>query len=209
MIYSQIRTELKTFLGETGQNGPYSITDKPGAYTASGDYLIYTLTYHTGTDMIEVMERLKELKVDSVIDVGCCSGCSGLLLLEERYYDKMTFHDFEGLGLSFLRWLVDKHQIKNVMITPYDEGQPEKHDLAIAFDVIEHTGNHLGFLKWISSLGKQVAISYPMMKFVPPYVNVMDEWIDDEIIRMAVEKRYKVIWDYKRTGRRFLSWETE
>ncbi|KKL85249.1 hypothetical protein LCGC14_1956620, partial [marine sediment metagenome] len=63
-----------------------------------------------------------------------------------------------------------------------------RYDIAVALDVMEHTGNHLGFVRWISELAQRVVVCYPRMEFSPPYVTVVDElsWSNQSSLINAV-----------------------
>lgn len=206
MYYRELITnDLKYYLREVvgAVTPPMSIDDKRSTYTESGDYLLYTTQYHTDAGMAELMNYIYKIPARSVIDAGCCSGFTGLLMALKSYYD-VIFHDFEGLGLKFIRWFIEKHSL-NAEVVPYGE-KIDCADLAIALDVIEHTGNHLSFIRWMNGLGRSKVICYPLMAFAPPYVDVMDEWVDDEAIRQIVGSRYETIFDWSQNGRRFLGW---
>jgi len=128
--------------------------------------------------------------------VGCALGHTGLQFIQEHH---VTFYDFAGIGLLFLQWLKDDQQYQNMTVFPYggiqDEIEKTKHekfDIVLAFDVLEHTGNHLGFLKWIEYLGNKVYLCFPFVnKFYPPYVPRIDEWVDTDAICDIVHSRYK------------------
>lgn len=70
---------------------------------------------------------------------------------------------------------------------------PAHRDWAIALDVIEHTGNQLGFLRWMKDLGSTVVFSIPDTPFLPPYVPVVDAWVDTAALVWTIEKRYHLI----------------
>lgn len=196
--------ELKEFLSDK-EPVPISLSDKHQTYTASPEYLLYTTSFHHDHWIKELIDSLRPPAGTNFIDVGCCSGFTGLTLALRGY--GVTFHDFEGLGLQFVRWFSDKHSL-NTRIIPYGQDLPESYDIAIALDVLEHTGNHLGFLYWISGLAKKVVITYPLLSFVPPYDNRLDEWVDDQAIRSIVESRYHLVDDYSQASRRYLIWKT-
>lgn len=200
-----ISAELRTFLSDV-ESQPVSTSDKRGTYTNSGDYLIYTTSFHHDHAVSELVTGLKPPAGTTIIDVGCCSGFTGLTFALQGY--KVAFHDFEGLGLQFVRWFGDKHAL-DIEVIPYGGEIEKRYDIAIALDVMEHTGNHLGFIRWISDLAHRVIICYPLMAFGPPYSDDLDEWVDDQVIRNVVEARYKLQDDYLSTSadRRFLIWK--
>ena len=82
--------------------------------------------------------------------------------------------------------------------------QPEHRDWAIALDVIEHTGNHLGFLRWMKELGSTVVFSVPNPPFLPPYMPVVDEWVDTQAIIWTIERRHQLLDTLQDNGRTYL-----
>ncbi len=199
--------ELDVFCLEGGGvGGPVSAEEKVGTYTESTQYLKNTTHYHFDVDMKPFTEEaLSGPNVGEIIDVGCCSGLMGLVMALREYW--VTFHDFEGVGLAFVRWMIERHGLEGEVI-PYGQEVTRRYDTVIATDVLEHTGNHLGFIRWVSGLGKRVIVTYPQIAFSPPHVEVIDEWVDDEVIVRVVEERYEVVTNYLRNGRRFLIWRT-
>lgn len=201
---SFIVDQLKIFLSDK-ESRPDFLSDKRLTYTDSPEYLLYTTSFHHDASIRALIEPLSPPVGTTIIDVGCCSGFTGLSLAMNGY--RVAFHDFEGLGLSFIRWFSDRQEL-NTQVIPYGSEMTERYDLAIALDVMEHTGNHLGFIRWISSLAHKVIVCYPLMPFAPPYSDQIDEWVDDQVIRSVVESRYKLFDDYLSTSgdRRFLIW---
>jgi len=110
------------------------------------------------------------------------------------------------LAEEYYRKAKEKENDLDTQVVPYDE-DPGVHDVAISLDVIEHTGNHLGYLRWISRLAKRVMICFPLMGFAPPFEVVIDEWVDAEAVRWVLEKRYKVVSDYCIDSRQFFVWD--
>jgi hypothetical protein len=201
---SVIIDDLKRFLSDREPFTDY-LLDKRRTYTASPDYLIYVTSFHGNRNVAAFEQSICAPLGTRFIDVGCCSGVTGLNLALRGYH--VTFHDYEGLGLEFIRWFSKEHRLDTKVI-PYGE-ETVNYDVAIALDVLEHTGNHLAFIKWISSLADKVMICYPLsVPFAPPYENVLDEWVDDKAIRQIVSERYKVVSDENPDGRRFLVWRT-
>jgi hypothetical protein len=93
----------------------------------------------------------------------------------------------------------------DVSVYPYDEKRRRHtHSWAVALDVIEHTGNHLGFLSWMKTLGDTVAFTVPHVSYRPPYVEVLDEWVDIEALLWVIERRYDLVRHYVAEGRTFV-----
>ena len=83
------------------------------------------------------------------------------------------------------------------------------YNIVVALDVLEHTGNHLGFLKWIEGLGEKAFISFPYItKFYPPYEPVIDEWVDVDAISSIIVERYENVDFHRIDGRIFIQYET-
>lgn len=204
--YQLIVNELKYYLQMVEPNDrAYSQDEKQAAYTESGKYLIYTTYYHDSIGLPELMKRIYEQPFQTVIDIGCCSGITGLIIAIDKKR-AVTFHDFEGLGLRFIRWFIEKHGLNTCKVIPYGDNI-EYYDLVVGLDVIEHTGNHLGFIRWINDIGDVKFITHPLMDFAPPYVNVLDEWVDGDAISLIIRSRYEMLFDYKQNNRRFMAWK--
>lgn len=196
--------QLREFVGAIPQRIPVSASDKIRTYTESADYLIGTTYFHNDIYVKQFEADFKKHSPGTrFLDVGCCTGSTGLALARRGYH--VGFHDFEGLGLEFIRWLSGEESLDTDVI-PYGTKEPVDYNVAIALDVMEHTGNHLGFIRWISSLAPKVIITYPLMAFAPPYEMVIDEWIDDEAVRTILYERYTVLVDHTNASRRFLIW---
>jgi cyclopropane fatty-acyl-phospholipid synthase-like methyltransferase len=138
----------------------------------------------------------------TVWDVGCSCGITGLLLAERGY--EVGFYDFEGLGLAFVRWYAGEEGLA-VEVLPYREHPPPaRRDWAIGLDVMEHTGNHLGFLRWMKDLGETVAFSVPHVTYRPPFVLVLDQWVDVEASEWVIERRYETLYHKGGDGHTFV-----
>ena len=175
-------------------------------YTSSPSYLKLTMDYHANIHLVDLQRWFNNRIQGTVVDVGCATGVVGLSLAHKGM--PVAFHDFEGIGLEFIRWYAQKHHLDYTTI-PY--GQPiAQYDWAIALDVLEHTPNPLTFLRWISELGKNVFITYPCsIDFQPPYEPLRtDEWTDDEAIVWVVEKRYEMFLNYRVDGRRYIGFKS-
>ena len=152
------------------------------------------------------------VKLDSpkkVIDVGCASGITGLNFLEFGHH--VTFHDYDGIGLEFLRWLRFSEKRQNMLISSYECSLSHTpYDIVVAFDVLEHTGNHLGFLKWMESLGKSIVLCFPYSQgFTPPYEPQLDEWVDVDAICNIINLKYKNVDLIRLNNRLFAKYDIE
>lgn len=192
---SHIRAAMLDFFRDRGNSVPVSPNNLMATYTESVPYLLNTVCeFHQQTPVLAFTDRLvAEIPAGaSVVDVGCAGGITGLTLA--RKGRAVTFHDFEGLGLAFIRHYAATEGL-TVRVVPYgQEPSPFKHDWAVALDVIEHTGNALGFLKWMKGMGETVAFSIPSVGFEPPYVNVVDRWMDHEALRWVLERRHDLLY---------------
>ena len=181
-------------------------TTENDIYTHSPEYQIVSLRYHEDAYMKVLHTDLdKAIGLDkTVLDVGCSLGVTGLLLAHRGR--SVTFHDYEGLGLKFLRQHIKKNEL-NARVVPYGE-KVDLHDWVLATDVIEHAGDPLAFLRWMEMLGKKVILTYPVtVEWQEPWKMArVDEWVDDSGIRCLIGKRHKVFLDSLEHGRRYLGY---
>ena len=170
---------------------PMSEMDLRATYTQSWDYLAYIGNFHADKPVGSFLAHIADLITDgdTVVDIGCGAGYTGLQLAALGC--KVTFHDFAGYGLEFIAWYAQREGLA-VRIVPYGTDL-EQHDFAVAFDVLEHTGNHLGALRWLAGLGRTVALCYPTAAYRPPFHPVFDEWVDDEAVHWMLEKRHRIL----------------
>jgi hypothetical protein len=185
-----------------------SVDAKLDTYTRSAAYQIGVTQYHATEDtalfILDLAQRIHPS--DTIVDAGCASGFAGLSLAQFGR-GRVIFHDYPGLGLSFLDWFIKNEPLEQARVVAYTE-PIEQHDWCLACDVLEHTGNHLAALKWFATLGKKVALCYPLsIGFSPPYVNVIDEWVDDEMIQAAIARRHTILDTAIRDGRRCTIYE--
>ena len=177
--------------------------DKRHTYIASGEYLKYLRLFHEDPAVVKFHMFLLTMIAtqETVIDVGCGCGFTGWPFAVRG--SQVSFHDFEGLGLEFIRQWSHRMNFSTQVLAYGHSGTG--HDWALAFDVLEHTGNHLGAIKWLRQLGEKVALCYPIqVEHQPPYAEGLDEWVDDEAIGWMLNRRYRVLESYVENGRRFL-----
>jgi len=204
----KLTTDLREFLAD--KEGPRIDPGNPRVtYTESPEYLLNIIAaFHSGSGVRGIVAWLMEHiePSQSVIDVGCTCGFTCLpLAMAGRL---VTFHDFEGLGLQFIRWFAEKEGIP-VQVVPYgdDHGLTEsekQRKWAVALDVIEHTGEHVGFLHWMKTLGVTVAFSHPAIRWHEPWQTKLDEHVDHEGLRMVIEDRYEILHESNTAGRQFM-----
>ena len=195
--------------------------DKDTTYYKSVRYLHeFSGSFHTShfvkKYIDEILSDLNELtSKQNIIDVGCALGHTGLEFVEQNHF--VTFYDFPGIGLLFLEWLKANQEFDNMTTKPYGSlndkfklDKEDKFDIVLAFDVMEHTGNHLGFLKWLEHLGNKVYLCFPYVdEYFPPYVPRIDEWVDTDAIIKVIKRRYKNTDFLKVDGRLFAEYEIE
>ena len=189
--------------------------DKQATYHKSVKYLFdYSGDFHT-SHLVEryIREFLESLdEKQNIIDVGCAIGHTGIKFVEQGHH--VTFYDFAGVGLLFLEWLKDDQDYHNMKTLPYGKLDDcrkleQRFDIVLAFDVLEHVGNHLGFLKWLENLGNKVVLCFPYtVSFLPPYVPTLDEWVDDEVICNTIRDRYADVEFTRLDGRLFAQYST-
>jgi len=181
--------------------------EKMNLYTNSYGYIVYTGNFHHGMEMISTNHFLLNLMKDkkqTIIDVGCQSGGTGLLYA--HYGHRVIFHDFDGVAFRVLeKYIAQFGETLDVEIISYGKPLPSA-DWVISFDTIEHTGNHLGFLRWIESMANNFAITYPLtIPFEPPFVPPgLDEWVDDERLQAVINADHEIIQNRRENGRRIL-----
>jgi hypothetical protein len=205
---TKLRTALNEFITQHESESLPENIPIMDLYTKSAEYLTWTTIYHLDLSTIEFIASLASLiaEDDSVIDVGACTGFAGFsVALAGR--NNVTFYDFEGIGAEFIRYFIDQEELtERCKFLPYSlKNDKQKYTWSIALDVLEHSGNQLAFLQWLANLGEKVAITYPLsVPFNPPYIQLIDDWVDDEAIVELVGKRYNILENYTTNGRRFL-----
>lgn len=182
-------------------------------YTKSINYIASTTAFHMSLSVIEFIASLTGLidTNDLVVDVGTCSGFTGLSIALAGKRD-VTLYDFDGIGGEFIKYFIEQEGLTDCRFLPYspENDKRKKYDWAIALDVLEHSGNQLAFVRWLTNLGRNVAMTYPMsVSFYPPYMSPIDDWVDDEIIVGVIGARYNILENYATNGRRFLIFSTQ
>ena len=193
-----------------------SITDEPDCnerdwmprYTRSPGYLRYLGAFHSQPQVNDFMGWLISAipQGSTIYDVGCVCGYTGLVLALAGF--DVAFHDYEGLGLDFVRWMHESNEDLNISVIPYGQPAP-KRDWAIALDVIEHTTNQLGFVRWMADLGRVASFSFPGVAYTPPFEFPLDQWIDAEAILMTISLRYRVTRCNVVDGRTYITFDAE
>ena len=196
-----LRLALTQFL--TGREGPpASPHDLAATYTRSPAYLKYCSAMHHEDVAWRAFDwLLNDIREgESVVEAGCLTGMAGLRLAAAG--KRVTFHDFEGLALEFIRWYIQQNGV-TASVVPYGK-RVEQHDWCVSFDVLEHTCNVLGAVRWFKELGRTVAMTYPIVPYQHPHVPVIDEWIDHEALMWVLEQRYEVLERWERGTRKFI-----
>lgn len=195
--HAKIEAAANEFLADKGSL-PVSANDKQGTYTSSTGYFLETLNYHKDPWVQSFLTRVIVTTQDTLdaVDAGCAFGITGLCMAMAGKH--VTFHDFEGLGLAFIRWFGQREGLP-IQVVPYGE-YIRKHSMVVAFDVLEHTqGKHLAFLRWLRDLGHLVVLTYPCrVGRVPPFEpEGLDEWVDDEAIMTVIQHRHQMFYAKK------------
>ncbi len=150
--------ELRAYLGDSYDHGRLEaweaqldeelalIGDEQAFYRRSEGYL-YNLTAFaitgTKTPYLNDLTRLAAPGA-RVLDFGCGIGSDGLALAEAGY--GVTFADFDNPSTRYLRWRLKRRGVR-AAFHDLDVGDPPGgHDLAFAFDVIEHVDEPLAAL---------------------------------------------------------------
>ena len=92
-----------------------------------------------------------------LLDYGCGIGSDGLRLLEAGY--RVTFADFANPSVEYLRWRLQRRGLE-AEIVDLDRDTPRGHDLAYAFDVIEHVDDWRGFLAKMEEAADRVLVNF-------------------------------------------------
>lgn len=212
-ITQELREDLRIWL--LAQNHPEIVAIEHGTaygvnedfYTQSPWYQYYTTEWHLDPNVQHFIKIIDEMSADdtSFIDVGCATGLTGLTLAHLRPTQLVTFYDFPGIGQDFILDHSARYHL-NTQFIPYGQAV-QRHSLALALDVLEHTAMHTGTLEWLRYLGDNCAVTYPLRDFRPPFIKEADEFVDDEALIWTAEKRYKIILSEIANQRRFLIYQ--
>ncbi len=207
-----IRDELKEFLKDYPEVAVLALPGYKKAtseqyYTQSPWYLLYTTEFHDDPNVSNFINMItsRTLTGTTFVDVGCGSGMTGLLIALQGF--AVTFHDYESLGMDFIRGFIARHGL-SASVIPYGEEVP-RHTVAIALDVLEHTSSHVSTLRWLRELGINVALTYPLLPYRRPYIREVDEYVDDEAMMLVANQRYNVVFATIHNKRRFLIYRDE
>ena len=172
--------------------------DEHKVYTALPAYYEETMHFHRDPWVqaftAHVIRDILPEHQKKVVDVGCAFGVTGLTMALHNV--DVTFFDYPGLGLDFLRWVKETEPKLGEKITVMEYGDPiRRHTMVLAIDVLEHLPNQLAGIKWFKELGDLVVMSYPTrVPYRPPYEKEgIDRWVDDEIIQLAVAYRWQLM----------------
>lgn len=212
-ITQELREDLRTWL--LAQNYPEVIAIQQGTaygqddafYTQSPWYQYYTTEWHLDPNVQYFINLIQEISEPdtSFIDVGCATGLTGLTLAHLRPTQLVTFYDFPGIGQDFILDHSKRYHL-NTQFIPYGQAV-QRHSLALALDVLEHTAMHTGTLEWLRYLGDNCAVTYPLRPFRPPFIKEADEYVDDEALLWVAEKRYHILFNHSANQRRFLLYQ--
>lgn len=125
-----------------------AIGDEQALYRRSEAYL-YNLTAFAMTQTKDPYRAWIDAAFPSggrLLDVGCGIGSDGLALMANGH--RVTFADFDNPSVAYLRArLTTRGAFEDTHIVDVDrEALPGGHDLAYAFDVLEHVADPFGLL---------------------------------------------------------------
>ena len=163
--------ELKAYLGdaydhtrlerwqETVNEELEQIGDEQQLYRSSQAYLYNLTAFAMSATKDPYLEMLcAHLPAGArVLDYGCGIGSDGLRLIEAGY--EVAFADFANPSVEYLRWRL-AHRGHEARIYDLDREAPRGHDLAYAFDVIEHVDDAVGFLQAMESVADLVLVNF-------------------------------------------------
>ena len=164
-----------------------SVLESGNFYQSSLSYLLDAMIWNLYNRKLHVMETIvQNIKKDkSVLDLGCASGVTGLVLLKLGY--DVSFSDFSGAPQLVINRLEPKR------FFPY--GKEPVCDWVVALDVIEHVANPLSFVRWIYELCHIGAIvTYPILPvWQPPYQKLeIDNYVDTELLLPVIRKLFRI-----------------
>lgn len=117
---------------------------------------------------------------DSVIDVACGSG-NILLNISSHFRSKKL------LGVDISRDIIaiaksnDSKKKATWLVSDVFDLKPDKYELVLAIDILEHVDNDLAFLKQIKNLGNFIVIKTPIERnFINRFVRIITLGIIDE-----------------------------
>jgi hypothetical protein len=176
-------------------------------YTQSPWYQYYSTEWHLDPNVQHFIKLIHEMSADdtSYIDVGCAAGLTGLTIAHLRPTQLVTFYDFPGIGQEFILDHSARYHL-NTRFIPYGDAIT-RHTIALCFDVLEHTAMHTGTLEWLRYLGDNIAVTYPLRPFRPPFIKEADEYVDDEALQWIAEKRYRISMTQVANQRRFMLYQ--
>lgn len=210
--YDLLVRELWDWLAAHGhtlaEDGEYEV-DLTQLYNNDLDYLWWTALWHAHPVVQSWLDGIAaNMSAARVLDLGTGNGFTGLTiaLLTSA---QVVFSDFDAtsLGSQFIRDFCEVHDL-TYEIRSYQDLDDTEYDIVIAADVLEHTGNHPAALRWFARLGKEVHICYPIsVPWAPPYIKRVDDWVDDELIMIAIAARYNLLGTIVSNRRRFVSYQ--
>lgn len=204
---------LTAFLNARADGTEISERNLSSTYTKSAAYLRSIALFQQHNTKARALSAVARWFTPETptLDLGCCAGFTGLSL-RLNGWTNVNFADFEGLGLDFVRhtcmakgWAA---QVYPYEPTDQAAGGMVAHDLVLAFDVIEHTPNQLGFIEWLRRLGKYAAVTWPTVNWHPPLYQPIDCWMDQDAMMWVIERRFKVLESWFQDSRRFVLFET-
>ncbi len=214
LCYGHLMEELRLWTHDPDHTyhdcaGIVAQQDKPRIYAQDLGYLYHSADWHASPYVCRFFDRIAKMvgENDTILDVGCESGMSGLTL-GLLSGCKVVFHDFPGQGPLFALHQGEKDGLR-VSFIPYGDTTLPYAGYVLAIDMLEHTDHHMATLRWLGGLGKVKVVTYPAtVRFEPPYrKDRLDEWVDDEAILWLLQKRHRMIESYLEDGRRYLVYE--
>lgn len=130
-----------------------------GFYKTSRVYL-YDLAAFAASGLKDPLRAIISILAppgSALLDYGCGSGSDGLYFLEQGY--RVAFADFANPSVSYLRWRLARRGL-SVPVSNLRIEQPERCDLAYAFDVLEHVDSPSDVLNSLAERARVVVVNF-------------------------------------------------
>ncbi|MEX0896396.1 MAG: methyltransferase domain-containing protein [Patescibacteria group bacterium] len=120
-------------------------------YKKNIDYISNLVIWHESGDRSITDDLLKKLvnkyNIQSVIDFGCGVGTDGIRF--EKLGLDVAYVDYDCPSIDFLKWRIQKNNLKGVIYNVETDFEYPSHDLFWAIDVLEHLPDPIKIIEQI------------------------------------------------------------